>query len=123
MSRVGVLTVHHEEEVRRMAREVVNAASGFDIAGEAATAEEGLELAVPLRPSLALVGTDMPGIDGFETSRRLLAVRPETTVVLLYSSTEPTRAALAASQSAAALRVDALTPAALRALWEQHRTQ
>lgn len=123
MSRVGVLTVHHEEEVRRATRAVVNAAPGFEGVGEAASAEEALELALALRPSLVLVGAGMPGIDGLETSQRLLAVLPGTVVVLLYGSTEPNGKSLARSGATAALRVDAVTPASLHALWEQHRTE
>ena len=121
MSGVGVLTVHHEEAPRRALRAVVNATQGFDSVGEAASAEEALELAVALRPSLALVGTEMPGIDGFETSERLLASIPGTTVVLVYNSTEPIGDALARSGAAAALQMEALTPASLRALWEERQ--
>ena len=73
MSAVGVLTVHHEEHVRRETRVVVAATLGFETVGEAGSAEEALELALELRPGLLLVGAHMPGIDGFEASRRLLA--------------------------------------------------
>jgi CheY-like chemotaxis protein len=86
-----------------------------------ASAEEALELAVALRPSLALVGTGMPGIDGFETSRRLLATVPGSAVVLLYESAEPRDHVLAESGAAAAVRTDSLTPATLHALWEKRR--
>jgi DNA-binding NarL/FixJ family response regulator len=120
MNETGVLIVHNEEEIRRAARAGVNAAPGFDGIGEAASAEEALELAVALRPSLALVGASMPGIDGFETSARLMAALPGTTVVLLYSAAEPDGDQFARSGAAAVLHVDALTPASLRALWEQH---
>src|SRR5688500_8872475 len=50
MNGVGVMTVHHEEEARRATRAIVNATPGFDGVGEAASAEEALELAVALRP-------------------------------------------------------------------------
>jgi DNA-binding NarL/FixJ family response regulator len=122
MSGVGVLTVHHEEEARRATRVVVNAAPGFDVVGEAASAEEALELAVELRPSLALVAVGMPGIDGFETSRRLMAALPTTTVVLLFASVEPSANSRAGSQAVAAMHDQALTPASLRALWNEHGT-
>jgi DNA-binding NarL/FixJ family response regulator len=121
MNGVGVMTVHHQEEARRATRAVVNATPGFDGVGEAASAEEALELAVALRPSLALVGANMPGIDGFETSQRLIASLPGTTVVLLYDSTEPNGDVLAASKAGAAINADALTPASLQALWEERR--
>lgn len=121
MNGVGVMTVHHEEEARRATRAVVNATPGFDGVGEAASAEEALELAGALRPSLALVGAKMPGIDGFETSQRLIASLPSMTVVLLYDSTEPNGDALAASKADAAVHADALTPASLQALWKKRR--
>jgi DNA-binding NarL/FixJ family response regulator len=118
MTAVGVLIVHHEEASRREARAVVTATPAFEPVGEAATAEEALELAVALRPGLALVGTGMPGIDGFEASRRLMAALPDSTVVLLYSAAEPDAEALAGSQAAAAVHLDELTPASLRAFGE-----
>jgi CheY-like chemotaxis protein len=119
---VGVLTVHHEEEVRRALRAGVNAAPGFDVVGEAASAEEALELAVALRPSLALVGVGMPGIDGFETSRRLVAALPNTTVVLLFTSVEPSEDNVVGSQAVASVSERALTPTSLRDIWDEHRT-
>ena len=120
MTRVGVLSVHHEEQARRATRAVVNAAPGFDVVGDAASAEEALELAVALRPNLALVAVGMPGIDGFETSRRLVAALPTTTVVLLFASVEPSSDTVVGSQAVAALHDQALTPASLRALWSEH---
>jgi DNA-binding NarL/FixJ family response regulator len=122
MSAVGVLTVHHEEQVRRETRVVVAAIPGFEPVGEAGSAEEALELALELRPGLLLVGAHMPGIDGFETSRRLLASLPDTRVVLLHDTTEPNGASLAESGAIGTVQVRSLTPAILRALWEKHRT-
>jgi DNA-binding NarL/FixJ family response regulator len=119
VSDVGVLAVHHQEEARRATRTVVNGAAGFDMVGEAASAEEALELAVALRPNLALVGVDMPGIDGFETCRRLVAALPSTTVVLLFQSVEPPEDKVVGSQAVAAVHDRALTPASLRALWDR----
>jgi DNA-binding NarL/FixJ family response regulator len=123
LTTVGVLILHHQEETRRSARAVVSAAPAFEVAGEAATAEEALELAVALRPPLALVGTDMPGIDGFEASRRLKAALPDSTVVLLYPSAQPDADALARSEASAALHVDELAPAHLQAFGEGLRSE
>ena len=100
----AVLIVHHEDESRRAARAVVGETPGFDGIGEAGSAEEALELAMALRPDLVLVAAHMPGIDGHETSRRLVEARPGTEVVVLED-------------------MEALTPAALQALWRERRTQ
>jgi DNA-binding NarL/FixJ family response regulator len=112
--------VHHEDEARRAARAALKAVPGFDVVGEAASAEEALELALALRPNLALVAVGMPGIDGFETSRRLVAAVPETTVVLLFTAVKPADHTLAGCQAVAALQDGALTPTSLQAVWHEH---
>jgi DNA-binding NarL/FixJ family response regulator len=101
MPAVEVLTVGHEDTFRQGTREVVYAAPGFESVAEAATAEEALEAALPLRPHLALVAADMPAIDGVETVRMLKDALPETVVILVHHQHE-------------------LTPISLRALWEAH---
>jgi CheY-like chemotaxis protein len=121
MNGAGVLTVHPDDERRRAVRSVVSATAGLEPVAEAATAEEALEVAVALRPDLALVATDMPGIDGFETSERLVAALPATLVVLLYGSAEPGGEALARARADAALHVDELTPGSLQALWNDRK--
>jgi chemotaxis response regulator CheB len=123
MSAVGVLTVHHDEDARRAARSVVNATPGFEEVGTAGSAEEALDLAVTVRPGLAFVAAEMPGIDGLETSRRLVGAVPETVVCILHTAGEPDAEALAGSGAAAALHVDALSRVSLQELWEQHRTR
>jgi DNA-binding NarL/FixJ family response regulator len=121
MNGVSVLSVHYEEEVRRAMRAIVNGAPGFDMVGEAASAEEALELAVALRPDLAFVGVGMPGIDGFETSRWLVTALPSTSVVLLFTSFEPAEDRVAEARAVAAVPHQALTPTSLQALWSEHR--
>jgi DNA-binding NarL/FixJ family response regulator len=120
MSGVGVLIVHPDDHARRSARSVVSSTPAFEPLGEAATAEEALEQAMALQPRLALVAEAMPGIDGLETSRRLTHALPTTTVVVLYGSAEPDPRVAADAGAAATLPADALTPAALQALWEEH---
>ena len=121
MSAVGVLTVHPDEQARRHVRVVLAASPEFESVGEAGSAEEALELALALRPGMVLVSAQMPGIDGFETSRRLLASVPDAKVVLLYGTTKLDRDSVADSGAMDALPLDSLTAASLQALWGEHR--
>jgi DNA-binding NarL/FixJ family response regulator len=104
---VGVIAVDHREPFRRAARELVSATAAFAWLADAASAEEALEAAVQLRPGLVLVEADLPGIDGREAAHLLRQAVPETVVVLLSTDGNPD--------------LKALTPGALRALWQSHK--
>ena len=85
-----VLIVDDDAERRRALRALVAAATGFVLVGEAASGEEAIEALLEVDADLALVDAEMPGLDGYETSRRLLAARPATTVIVLTAG-EPSR--------------------------------
>jgi diguanylate cyclase (GGDEF)-like protein len=48
--------------------------------------EKALELFVAERPGLVLLDVNMPGIDGYETARRIRAVQPEEWVPIIFLS-------------------------------------
>ena len=118
-SRIGVLTVDDHEAFRRSASEVVEATSGFALVGEAASGEEALELAAALSPDLILVDVRMPGLDGFETARRLRSAHPETTVILI-SVDEIDASAFDSCGAAAFVPKREFGRAALRRIWDEH---
>jgi DNA-binding NarL/FixJ family response regulator len=117
---IGVLIVDDQESFRRAAQAIVSATDGFEAVAESASAEEALEAAVQLRPELALVDVRMPGLDGFETSRRIRAVLPETVVVLVSADPEPEPDQVEASGAAAFIPKEALNRSMLQDLWQQH---
>jgi DNA-binding NarL/FixJ family response regulator len=84
---VRVLTVDDQPIFLRALRQLIGAAPGFALVGEAHSGAEALERAAELRPDLVLVDVRMPGMDGVETARRLLASDLRATVVLF--SLEP----------------------------------
>ena len=115
-----VLIVDDQECFRRAAQSLISATAGFEAVGESASAEEALEAAVQLRPDLVLVDVRMPGIDGFETSRRISAVVPDAVVVLVSADPEPDPDQVEASGAAAFVPKEALNRSMLQALWQQH---
>ena len=68
---VQVLIVDDQEPFRSAARMVVEMTDGFEVAGEAESGEEGVELAAELQPDLVLMDVYLPGIDGMEATRQI----------------------------------------------------
>ena len=66
-----ILVVEDHEENRRIMRDLLTAA-GYEMI-EALTGEEGIVLAERERPDLILMDIQLPGLDGYETTRRIKA--------------------------------------------------
>ena len=58
---------------------------GFEVVGEAATGEEGVDVALELRPDLVLLDVNLPDIDGFEVATRITADAQPPAVILTSS--------------------------------------
>jgi DNA-binding NarL/FixJ family response regulator len=84
---VGVLIVDDQAPFRDVARTVVALSPGFEVVAEAASGEEAVSAAADQQPDLVLMDINLPGINGVEATRRILAARPETTVILLSTYT------------------------------------
>lgn len=85
---VRVLIVDDQKPFRDVAREVVEAAGDFEVVGEAADGEESVALARSLHPDLVLMDVNLPGIDGTEATRQILADGGGTKVLLLSTYEE-----------------------------------
>ena len=119
---VHVLIVDDQAAFRRAAARVLARLPGFDLVGEADTGEASVEVARSLRPDLVLMDIHLPGIDGTEATRRILAQAAHTSkgpVVFLLSTYEAADYAaqtVACGASAYLPKAD-FGPTALEAAW------
>jgi two-component system invasion response regulator UvrY len=119
---VSVLTVDDHAPFLDVARELVLSTPGFEPAGEAGSAEEGLALAEAESPDLILIDIHMPGMTGIEMARKLRASGSESVIVLI-SAQDLTELPAAARNCGAAAVVSKqeLGRATLKQLWTEHR--
>lgn len=82
-----VLLVDDHVLVRSAIRQALTA-DDVDVVGEAASAEEALDLAPRLRPDVMILDIDLPGLSGIEAVRELAPRLPGTRIVMLTVSTE-----------------------------------
>ena len=118
---VGVLIVDDQAPFRSAARAVLSMTRGFGVVGEAETGSEAVELAAALGPDLVLMDINMPGMDGIEATRRIVADRPATLVVLVSTYTaDDVPGDVDGCGAVAYLNKEDLAPRVLRELWETH---
>ncbi|HSP02174.1 MAG TPA: response regulator transcription factor [Acidimicrobiales bacterium] len=83
-----VLVVDDQAPFRAIARQVVDLTPGFEVVGEAESGEDAVLLAHRLAPAIVLMDINLPGINGIEATRRILADAPSVRVILLSTYRE-----------------------------------
>ncbi|RKF25683.1 response regulator transcription factor [Micromonospora globbae] len=99
---IGVLIVDDDELIRVGLRAIIDAQPDLRVFGEAADGAEVPPLVARLRPAVVLMDVRMPGIDGIQATRQLLAASadpPRVLVVTTFANDEYVYDALRAGAS------------------------
>ena len=118
---VTIFTVDDHEAFRDVLRDLIAAAPGFRLVGEACCGEEATRAVDQLSPQLVLMDVKMPGIGGIAAARRIVSRHPDVALVLISLddlSLHPDVLALGTAV-AFACKQD-LRPQKLTELWEMH---
>jgi DNA-binding NarL/FixJ family response regulator len=85
MKKIRVLLADDHEIVRQGIRVLVEAEADIQVVGEAGNGRQAVQMTEKLRPQVVVMDLAMPGLNGMEASRQILAVNPDTKVLVLSS--------------------------------------
>ena len=115
----SVLVVDDQVPFRLAARAVLRRMEGFDLAGEAESGREAIELVDRLSPALVLMDIHMPEMNGIEATLEIISAHPGTAVILCstYDASDLPRGA-AASGAIGYLNKEQVGADTLRRIWD-----
>lgn len=80
---VRILIVDDHELVRIGLRHILDKQPGLKVVGEADSGESALRAQRELSPDVILLDVSLPGLSGFEVTRRIRRVAPEVRIIIL----------------------------------------
>ncbi len=115
---VRVLIVDDSAVTREVLTALLNSDSDISVIGQASTGAEAVEMTATLRPDLVTMDLMMPGMDGMEATRRIMARNP--TPVLFLSSFFDKEGTYSRADAIAAGALDVVEKPALMPDWRWH---
>ncbi len=82
---IRVFLLDDHEVVRRGLRDLLEAAGGIEVVGEAGTADDATRRIPPTRPDVAILDVRLPDGDGVEVCREVRSAHPEIQCLILTS--------------------------------------
>ncbi|HYB86133.1 MAG TPA: response regulator transcription factor [Streptosporangiaceae bacterium] len=118
----SVVVVDDQAPFRLAAKAVLRRLTCFELAGEASSGPEAIEMVDALRPELVLMDINMPEMNGIEATRRIVSAHPEVVVFLCSTyDVEDLPPGAADSGASAYVNKERFGADTLRRLWaERH---
>lgn len=109
MNPLRIVIVDDHAVVRRGVRALLESQPGWEIAGEAVTGREAVDLAKRLYPDIVVMDLSLPELNGLDAARQILKDSPRTEVLVLtmHHSEELVRNVLQAGARGYVLKSDA----------------
>lgn len=83
MSKIRLLLVDDHAMIRMGLASLLGTRRELEVVGDAEDGESAIRKALKLKPDVVIMDLLMPGMDGAETTRRLLEKSPETKILIL----------------------------------------
>lgn len=88
MTKTKVLVVDDTDHVRSMLVDMLEL-DGFEVAGQAASGPEAIELAHRVVPDVVVMDYKMPGMDGLTAAKQIRDHRPSQAIILYTAYLDP----------------------------------
>jgi two-component system, NarL family, invasion response regulator UvrY len=119
---IRVLVVDDQSPFRRAAIAVCGMTPGFDVVAEAESGEEAVARAAETHPDVVLMDINLPGINGIEACRQILAAQDAVVILLSTYSRDDLPSDAQASGALAYVHKEELMPNVLEDLWAGRTT-
>ena len=83
MDKLKILIIDDHAILRMGLASLLNSKGEVEVVGDAANGSSGIKKAQKLKPDVVIMDLMMPGMDGCETTRRLMAQDPDAKVLIL----------------------------------------
>lgn len=120
---VRVLVVDDQSPFRRAANMVVRMSPGFEVVAEAESGEDAVTVAAVEHPDLVLMDINLPGINGIEACRQILAAQEAVVILLSTYSRDDLPSDARDSGALAYVHKEELTPNVLEDLWRDRTSR
>ena len=80
---INVLLVDDHDLVRAGIKKILDDVAGIKVIGETASGEEALKFVRTAHPHVVLMDMKMPGINGLETTKKMLRLNPDLKILML----------------------------------------